>query len=327
MRRWRLRLAILAAGAALGAASLPTLSAWTSTTSNPSGTISAIPDWVAPAVDRLVVQKTQGGVANHVKPGGTYHVCSKVAADTGNPASGLAGVVTDVGALTTGVVNQVLGLLGGSSPCAATDNRDSGALTVASNATAGAKTISLQVTDNAANSRTRTESVTVDGTAPSAVAFATQNKTGGTAGLIETGDTITLTFSEPIDPHAVIPGWDGTGTQPIYPYFVNDNKDDRLQFYRAGSVQTPLTATSGSTPWIDLQQNYVTGNVYFTSTIEVAGNAFVITLGAPSTTGVFRTDTATAATRWSTNAGLFDYAGNALGVTTLIESGTADSEF
>ena len=311
MRRRNVRLAVLGVGAAIAAASAPTLSAWTATTSNPSGTVSAIPDWVAPAVDRLVVQKTQGGVANHVKPGGTYHVCADIAPDTGNPASGLGTVVTDVASLTTGVVNQVLNLLGGGSPCAATDNRDSGSLTVAAGATAGTKNVTMRVNDNANNTGTATAVVTVDGTAPTATSFTTTNKAGGVQGQPEPGDTITFTFSEPIDPHAVIPGWNGSGTQTVYPYFVNASRDDRLQIYNGSSQLIPLTATAGSN-YVALQQNYVTGNVYFTSTMAVSGNAFVITLGTPNVTGATRQDTATVAAQWYTSGSLFDRAGNAL---------------
>lgn len=316
MRRWLIRLAVLGAGAGVSAASAPTLSAWVDTTSNPPGTLSAIPDWVAPTVDRFVAQKTQGGVAGYVRPGGTYHVCAKVAADTGNPASGLRDVVTNVGSLTSGLLSGTMNLPGPGSPCATTDNRDSGSLTVASGTTAGTKSISLQVRDNALNTRTEPASVVVDGTVPTALTFTAANKTGGTAGRPEAGDVLTLTFSEPIDPHAVIPGWDGTGTQPIYPYIVDSgNKGiDRLHFYRAGSVLTPLASSTG----ISLgEDDYVSANLYFTSTIAVSGDSFVITLGTPSNAAGITTDTGTRAGSWPTSASLYDRAGNPVTVATV----------
>lgn len=320
MRRWLLRLGVLGAGAAISAASAPTLSAWVHTTSNPSGTLSAIPDWVAPTASRLVVQKgppaglTERGVSGYVRPGGTYRVCSKFT-DTGNPASGLKDVsLTNVASFTSSVVNNVLdALVNGSSWCPSTDDRESASQTVAAGTPDGTKTFTVQVRDNALNTRTETGTVMVDGTPPTPTAFSAVNGSG-TTGVADTGDVVTLTFSEPIDPNAVIPGWDGTGTQTVRANFLNDNKGDRIQFLRSsatGWVVTPLTATTGSTPWIDLKQNYVNGGVYFTSTIAVSGNSFVITFGAPSVTGVFRAPNLTAsAPVWSTSGSLFDRAGN-----------------
>jgi hypothetical protein len=321
MRRWAIRLAVLSAGVGVSAATAPTLSAWVDTTSNPSGTLSAIPDWVPPAIDRLVVQKSEGGVSGYAKPGGTYHICAKIGPDSGNPASGLKDVVSST--LANGPITAVLGSLGGTTVCAPTDNRDSGALAVAANATVGSRTISMTVRDNSNNTRTQTTPVILDNTPPVVTSFTATNRNGPAgvgAGMPESGDIITLTYSEPIDPHAVIPGWDGSGTQPLYVGFINDNKDDRIQFRRAGSVLTPLTATFGATPWIDLQQNYVNGNTTFTSTIEVSGNSFVIRMGSPSVTGVFRTDLGTVGARWSTSSSLFDRAGNGLAGTTVTQA-------
>ena len=48
------------------------------------------------------IAKTPGGVTGFVQQGGTYFVYANVAADTGNPASGLATVKANVEEVTTG---------------------------------------------------------------------------------------------------------------------------------------------------------------------------------------------------------------------------------
>ena len=55
----------------------------------------------------------------------------------------------------------------------------------------------------------------VDNTAPTASTVQTANKAGGIAGRPEIGDTITFTFSEPIDPKSVLSGWTGAATSAV----------------------------------------------------------------------------------------------------------------
>ena len=322
MRRWRLRLLVLGAGAALSAASVPTLSAWTSTTSNPSGTVSAIPDWVAPPIERFAVVKEEGGMPGYVKPGGKYHVCSKIGADSGNPASGLAQVLTNVSTLTTGILNGVLNLLGGGSPCLATDNRDSGLLTLSAGTTIGTKSVSIQVRDNANNTNSQTSSVVVDGDLPAPVDVTTVN--GGTLNKPDEGDQIIFTFDEAIDPHAIIDGWDGTGQRTIT---VSGSSagggNDRLAF------SVPIVASGG---YLTIRNDYITGAVtYASSTIQALGTQkgtqYVVTLGAMSDTTRTRARTGTAAMTWATSGLVYDYAGNRLPATAFLEPGSLDADW
>ena len=48
---------------------------------------------------------------------------------------------------------------------------------------------------------------------PTALSIAAANKTGGTAGKIENGDTLTFTYSEPITAASVWSGWNGASTR------------------------------------------------------------------------------------------------------------------
>ena len=327
MRRWKLGLAILAAGAAVGATGAPTMAAWVDTAVNPTADVVSAPDWVAPAINSLTVRKSEGGVPGYIRQGGSYHVCAAVAADSGNPASGTLSVLADVSNLTLNLLNQVLGTLGGTTPCSGAENRDSGSLTALLVLGAGTKTISLTTKDNANNTSSQNANVVVDNTAPTAVEFETANKAGGTAAHPETGDTITFTYGEPVDPHSIVPGWDGTGTQTVFSYFVQSGNSDRLMIYRStatGSVQVPLTSIGG---YVSLNENYVDSSHYFTSTMVVSGNSFVITLGAPNVTGQTNTDAGTAATQWQTGNVAYDRAGNTIASTTKTEAAPADTEF
>lgn len=323
MRRWLLRLGVLGAGAAMSAASAPTLSAWVHTTSNPSGTVSAVPDWVAPTASRLVLQKgpsagvTERGMSGYVRPGGTYRICSKFA-DTGNPASNLKDAsIASIASLTANVSDGALNaLVAGSSWCPSTDDRESATLSVDAGVTNGTKTFTVQVRDNALNARTQTGSVEVDGTPPTAMSFTTANKVNGTVSHPETGDTMTFTFSEPMDPASIIPGWDGSGQRTIRTHFSDQGgqKDDRITLTNTANQRIPLANTAAAS-WIDTRQNIANGDFYFTSTLEVSGNSFVVTFGAASTAPAApptRTDGNTAAATWPTSDKLFDRAGNLL---------------
>ena len=78
-----------------------TASAFRSPTDSLANSITAAPDFRAPAVAASAVGKTQGGATGFVKKGGTYFVYASVT-DSGNPASGTAGVSANLTSLTTG---------------------------------------------------------------------------------------------------------------------------------------------------------------------------------------------------------------------------------
>ena len=52
----------------------------------------------------------------------------------------------------------------------------------------------------------------MDNTAPTATDVQTTNVGGGTNGKAETGDTITFTYSETLDPYSILAGWNGSST-------------------------------------------------------------------------------------------------------------------
>lgn len=186
--------------------------AWASftSTSSAANTMGTAADWVAPSVSSTVIAKQTGYLAGAIKQGGTYYVYANVA-DSGNPASGISTVKTDESAVTAGQTNVTL--TAGSYSVNGVSYNYRTALQTASSPLSGVKSYTITSTDNLAYSRLQSGyTVTVDNTAPTATNISTGNVGGGNQGLAETGDTITFTFSEQIDPQSILAGWTGAST-------------------------------------------------------------------------------------------------------------------
>jgi hypothetical protein len=286
---------------------------------------------VAPPVETAEVAKGQGGKKGYVKPGGSYYLCARVGADSGNPASGLQSVTTDLTNLTNGVLNQILGIvLGG--PCAGGPyNRITGPHTVKAGAANGSYTVGVTTRDNDGNTRTSSPTVTVDGTAPAGTtAFSTTNA-GATVGRAEANDFLTFTYNEPIDPESIVAGWDGTQRSDVYARIIQSGNNDSMDFWRSTApgvyAQVPVTLTTG-TPYMSLGGNYVSGTVVFSgSKLEVSGNSIILRLGTPDVPASLQTIGANTTMTWRTSPNVFDWAGNAGTAQVLTEGGTADKEF
>jgi predicted ribosomally synthesized peptide with SipW-like signal peptide len=334
-RRWALRLGILGAGVAVGVSGGTTVASWTSKVDTPTGTVQAIADWVAPPISEAQVLKREGGTPGFIRPGGEFRSCATVGADSGRPASGLLDFTVDTTSLASSLLAPLLSVTTAAT-CPAGTNQDSGVRRLPTTATTGTRAVTFTARDNAGNSRTETRNVVVDGIAPkqAAAGFTTTNVAGGTAGRPETGDTISFTFDEPIDPHSVVPGWTGAAATTVFPYFLQSGNNDTLLIYRTDAagqgVLVPLTSTAG----VALAGNYVSNTVYFTATMEAVGNTMRITLGTvpanaggtnlvSSATGPGSTN----ATTWPSGAGLFDRAGHPHVAASQPEPAPLDREF
>jgi hypothetical protein len=189
--------------------------------------------------------------------------------------------------------------------------------------TAGSYTYSVTATDASANSATRTGlTVTVDNTVPSGSAIQTANGST-TVGKAELGDTVTFTFSEPIDPESILSGWTGASTSVVVRINNNASIDALLVFNLANTTQLNL----GS---LNLRGDYVTANRTFgasgtASTMVLSGNAIIVTLGTAS--GATNTVAIANNMTWTPVAGALDRAGNACSITAVTEAGASDVEF
>jgi hypothetical protein len=309
-----------------------TLAAFTGTTSSPGNRITAAPDFLAPAVTASVVGKSAGGTPGFVKQGGTYFVYANVT-DDGNPASGVGAVTADVSNVTTGQTAVALSA-GSFSAGGVSYAYRSAQLTADPVLSEGSKSYSVSATDNASNGpSTANFSVTVDNTVPSGSDVQTANG-GATAGTAEAADTITFTFSEPIDPNSVLSGWTGSSTSVVVRVInggLLPTTADTVQIWNAGnSAQLPVGTVTlpsgtyvGGTTGTDAALFGATGTA---STMVMTGSTITVTLGTASgqaaTPGL-----AAGAMSWVPSATATDRAGNATSTTTVNETGAGDVEF
>jgi VCBS repeat-containing protein len=204
----------------------------------------------------------------------------------------------------------------------------------------GSDSFTYRASDGTTNGNIATVTIT-DTIAPTAVDVQTTN--AGTSGKIEQGDTITYTFSEPIDPNSIVAGWDGTGTRDVV-VRVNDGDlllgigaPDTLQVYDAtNSTALALgTVNLGRTDYANsLLGGLLGSNLRFTAstmTMSADKKTVTIVLGTYSANSILvgqGTAGAAGTMTWTPTAGPKDLAGNAIVTTAATESGgTADKEF
>lgn len=167
----------------------------------------------------------------------------------------------------------------------------------------------------------------VDNTAGRGVDVQTTN--GGTAGRIDAGDTMVLTFSEQMDLSSIYSGWSGTATSGTVQ--VSDG------LFISGSVTSdiltltrPTGADLGS---VNLHANFAT---LFGSSTNVTMTAATVTQdGMARTVVTLRVDSGTvgnqvntpAAMVWTPVASILDLAGNPMSTATVTETGALDVDF
>jgi hypothetical protein len=332
------------AAAAIGAIALAVVpiafAAFAKATESDGNVIEAAKDFRAPQVTATVVGKSAGGVPGFVKQGGEYFVYANVAADTGNPASGLKSVKADISSVTPG--STAVTLEAGSFSAGGTPyGYRAGPFVAKAELTEGAKGFIVTATDNALNAASLGGTVTIDNTPPKASDVQTANVGGGTSGLAELGDTLVLTVSEPVEPESILAGWNGTTPANVTVRIVDNSLlglglgNDIVQvFNSANTVVLPL----GS---VDLgRTDYVTGllggAVKFgatgtKSTMTMAGNTITVVLGTYEGEGLLGSNRqqagGTGTAIWGPVATPYDRAANAMSTATASESGAADREF
>lgn len=323
-RPWLAVLAALAVLLGLAGVSGVVGALYTGAVSNSGNEFVAAPDWVAPTASSSVIGKTQGGVPGYVRQGGTYNVFANVG-DSGAPASGVASVAGNLGTITTGQSGAAL-LSGSFAIGAASYNYRSGSLTANATLAAGTYTYSLTSKDDAANSLVQSGyTVIVDNTAPIASDIQTTNKSGNVSGLPEIGDTAIFTFSEPIDPNSVNPGWTGASTNVVVRIENNTPTNDRLAIYNATNATLLAlgTVNLGRKDYVSANATFGAGGV--ASTMTQSGNAITVTLGTASSGPTAASSTA--AMIWTPSASATDRAGNAASTAPRTETGTTDRDF
>lgn len=149
----------------------------------------------------------------------------------------------------------------------------------------------------------------IDRTAPTADDVQTTN--GGTAGRVDTGDKLIVTFSEPMDPGTVQSGWTGAATAVTV--HVGD-----------GASNDTLTVTGTALGSVKLGNGYAAGSFDATATMEMVGSTVVVTI--TQTDPNARTGSASKMV-WTPDGTLSDLAGNGITGGSVTESGGTDLDF
>ncbi len=183
----------------------------------------------------------------------------------------------------------------------------------------GTYTAVMTQTDTSGNTGTsNANTFTVDTTAPTATVIGAANKTGGTAGKIESGDTLTYTYSEAVTPASVWTGWSGASTA-IHIKFTSHGNDTITLRTTAdvASINLGSVATNG---------DYVTRTTTFNATMAMSadGASVIVTLGTPS--NVSSSASPGRNMTWTPSASVKDLAGNA-GSTTAYSETSSDVDF
>lgn len=267
-------------------------------------------DIAAPTINTLTIAKTTGYSAGSIKQGGTYYVYADVTDPA--PSSGIATVRTNVNNITTG--STAVNLVAGSySINGVSYNYRTASLTANAALTAGAKTFSVTATDNVTLATTVNSSATVDNTAPAASDVQSANG-GTTAGRIQVNDSMTYTFTEPIDPQSVLAGWTGASTAVSLRFTTAGAGDYVLVYNAANSTLLPLNRLNfGGTAYITTTGTNGTGSM------TMSGSTITITV---TSMGTAVSGTAPASTMtWVVTAGMYDQAGNACPAVTKTQTG------
>jgi hypothetical protein len=282
-------------------------------------------DRAAPAVSASVISKASAWTPGSVRQGGSYHVYANVT-DVGDPASGLASVTADVSAVTSGQTAVTL-TTGNYSAGGVAYSHRSAALTAGTPLPEGATSYMVSATDTVANTTTQAGlSVTVDNTAPSASDIQAANGST-TVGRAEQNDTITYTFTEPIDPHSILSGWNGVSATDVV-VRLNEGgllQTDKLLIYdAANSTQLSLgTVDLGESGYVLTSRTF--GATATGSRMHLSATTITVTLGTAS--GAV-TDSLLASTMtWTPSSSAYDPAGNAMSTASRSEPGPADKEF
>lgn len=178
--------------------------------------------------------------------------------------------------------------------------------TIASALTSGTYTAQATQTDSAPSTGTSAPvTFTVDATKPTAVSVVAANKTGGTAGKIEAGDTITFNYSEPITAASVWSTWGGSSTN-VKLRFSGSGNDSFTVLDMSNNATIALGSVATNADYVNVNPTT------FTSTMvrSADGASIIVTLGTPA--NVSPTANVGRNMSWRVGAGIKDLYGNTI---------------
>lgn len=164
------------------------------------------------------------------------------------------------------------------------------------------------------------------------------NRTGGTLGRLEAGDSISFTYSEQMNPASIVPGWSGAAPAAIYLRLRDGNllgagsAGDTLQFSTDSAGNSPIRLGS-----VNLHGDFVKNNKtsIFAATLSAitqglgGANATVVTVtvGSLVSGGALKTSATSTQMVWTPSAAATDLSGNPCSTAPVGESGALDRDF
>ncbi len=172
-------------------------------------------DTTAPVVSAAVINKTAGDRPGFVKQGGTYFVYANANDTAGTTGTHVVSTVTaNVSNITTGSTAVALTTVGGPWTVGGVSYAyRSASLTATNPQIAGAKSFTVTATDGVGQHVHGLLRLGHRGQhGAHRLGHPDREQAAGIVGRAESGDTITYTFSEAIDPSSILSGWTGSAT-------------------------------------------------------------------------------------------------------------------
>jgi Bacterial Ig domain len=180
-----------------------------------------------------------------------------------------------------------------------------------------------RATDNAGRTATSVVAGRVVNHAPYATDVQATNG-GLTAGRLESGDVLRLTYSEAMAPGSILSGWTGAA-QAIRVDVTDGGTVDTMDFRNsAGTTRLNLTNSAAD---LSLGANFVNSAAVLNATMSMSGSVVTITLGSLSSGAVRIAAAAAANMTWRPSSLSTDLAGIPALTTPVTEPGTIDRDF
>jgi hypothetical protein len=283
--------------------------AFTTSTSTPQ-TLQAVADFLPPRASASNVVGPNNAVGV-VTPSQAYRVYAAVT-DQGNPASGVKTVTGDLGAIGSG--SSVPLTAGTYTVAGTTYNYASGSLTAAASLPATVA-YSVTMTDNL--NQSGMQSFSASAAIPCAAGGLTAANGGASQSrTVDVGDTITYTFTAPIDTTSVLSGWT-SGTRTVTVVLESRPEGDTIVIRTADNSRDLSIGTINTT-----NDFAGSGQWLFTSTMSYASSTHQIQvlLGARTpTTGSPPTINIPTQFKWTPATGLLDSAGKQCSTATFTQ--------
>jgi hypothetical protein len=282
---------------------------FTTTVSTPQ-TIGAVADFLPPVASRSVV--VQAGGIGTIVPGLPYQVYAQVD-DQGNPPSGTQTVMADVSSLSGRGVTTTLAA-GSYTAGSNTYNFRSPSVNASLLLLPGNKPYTLSMTDALGQSATASFTAGV-GYECSASSLTTSNGFLNQTSKVESGDSITYKFTEPIDTTSIIPYWTGGGVGVTVLITDKGSSDELTIIDQSTGQPTPLGVVA-------MRGDFAHSNVQFGGGIQLQNSTTIVVQinGLYGGTGTPVYWPAKTAMTWTPGAGITDTNGNPCSTTAVTQS-------